>query len=366
MTHPQNILDCLALDRTLPLPLYSQLAECLKKVCSNFAPGTRLPAELEICQHLGCSRNIVRQALQLLTAEGFLERRRPAGTFIAARGHRKRILVIYSEQKDVCDFLIEVVGGIEKAAAEFNVELVKINFEFLRSGKIEERRRSILEMELDGILVVSSYYWGMERELEILKDIKIPVLMPCGVPSDSEITPFMVMYNDMRLPVYGAIRQLRAWGHRNIAAVSFEKTGIHSVRPEEFSTLVFQDEEHVHMVRHTGTTDPEIDEVVEYFLSLPEPPTAFLCHSDFYAVRIMDYLRMRKIRVPDDISVMSVFAHRGSEMLTPPLTTISLELAERGEAALRYLINGDLSQDLPRINSKLIFRDSVKILDQTL
>ena len=344
------------------MPLYCQLIADLKKVCREFPPGTRLPAELEICQALGCSRNIVRQALQSLTTDGLLERRRPAGTFISSGNRKKRILVVHSKRENACDFLVEVIAGIEKAAAEFNVELVKVNFEFLRSGTIPERRKSIMEMELDGILLVSSFYWGMEPELEMLDGLGIPVLMPFGNPCDSEITPFKVMFHDVRLAVCSAIRLLHQWGHHNIAGISYEETGIHGLTPAEFSAFAFYDRKHTHMVRQTGTTDKEIDAMVDWFLALPEPPTVFLCHSDYYAVRILEHLRERRIRVPEDISVMAVFAHQGSELLSPPLTTISMELARRGEAALRYIVNEDPSAPLPVIPPRLIFRESVQIL----
>jgi Transcriptional regulators len=45
-------------------------------------PGDKLPTELEFCEQLGVSRNVVREAIKILVALGVVEIRRAEGTFI--------------------------------------------------------------------------------------------------------------------------------------------------------------------------------------------------------------------------------------------------------------------------------------------
>lgn len=68
------------------LPLYVQIAEGLidRIESGELAPGDRLPPERILSSSLGVTRVTLRQALQLVEAEGLLERRQGAGTFIAA------------------------------------------------------------------------------------------------------------------------------------------------------------------------------------------------------------------------------------------------------------------------------------------
>ncbi|WP_028583349.1 GntR family transcriptional regulator [Desulfogranum mediterraneum] len=67
------------------LPLYIQIAEGLSEQIESgeLAPGTRLPAERQLSASLGVTRMTLRQALQILTAEGLVERRQGSGNYIA-------------------------------------------------------------------------------------------------------------------------------------------------------------------------------------------------------------------------------------------------------------------------------------------
>ncbi len=67
-----------------PSPLYSQIAENLidQIESGELAPGDRLPPERELSTLFGVNRVTVRRALRLLAAQGLLERRQGAGTYI--------------------------------------------------------------------------------------------------------------------------------------------------------------------------------------------------------------------------------------------------------------------------------------------
>ena len=48
----------------------------------TFRPGSQLPTEAELCEMLGVSRTVVREALRVLEDEGFVARRHGVGTFV--------------------------------------------------------------------------------------------------------------------------------------------------------------------------------------------------------------------------------------------------------------------------------------------
>lgn len=72
-------------DVTKPLPIYVQIAEGLidKIESGDLHTGEQLPPERELSKTLGVTRVTLRQALQILEAEGLIERRQGAGTYIA-------------------------------------------------------------------------------------------------------------------------------------------------------------------------------------------------------------------------------------------------------------------------------------------
>lgn len=68
-------------------PLYAQASEALRNLvqCGEYAPGERLPSEIELSQRLGISRPTLREALRHLEQEGCIVRRHGVGTFVAER-----------------------------------------------------------------------------------------------------------------------------------------------------------------------------------------------------------------------------------------------------------------------------------------
>jgi GntR family transcriptional regulator len=73
------------LDRSGPVPLYHQIKRWFSSriLSGELAPGAQLPDELEICERLGVSRGVVRQAMTELCFEGLLNRHRGRGTFVS-------------------------------------------------------------------------------------------------------------------------------------------------------------------------------------------------------------------------------------------------------------------------------------------
>ncbi|MDQ2089799.1 MocR-like pyridoxine biosynthesis transcription factor PdxR [Marimonas arenosa] len=82
----QTALYALSLDRTAAAPLHVQLADALRRMIltGTAPPGARLPASRALAGELSISRMTATTALDQLTAEGYLETRRGAGTFVAA------------------------------------------------------------------------------------------------------------------------------------------------------------------------------------------------------------------------------------------------------------------------------------------
>ena len=67
-------------------PAYRKIADALRRKISNgkCPPGSLLPTEFELCAAYGVSRHTARDALRILTDEGLIERRRGAGSIVAA------------------------------------------------------------------------------------------------------------------------------------------------------------------------------------------------------------------------------------------------------------------------------------------
>ncbi|MGB0099942.1 MAG: winged helix-turn-helix domain-containing protein, partial [Nocardioides sp.] len=76
------------LDRSAPGSLGVQLSGRIRElvVAGTLERGDRLPSSRALAADLGVSRSVPEQAYEQLLAEGWLEARRGAGTFVAATG----------------------------------------------------------------------------------------------------------------------------------------------------------------------------------------------------------------------------------------------------------------------------------------
>lgn len=84
-------------------PLYIQLADIIRGEIENgvYSPEQRIPTEKELSELYGVSRITIRNALEILTRENRLIRRRGKGTFIASRKLSKSMSELYSFT-DIC------------------------------------------------------------------------------------------------------------------------------------------------------------------------------------------------------------------------------------------------------------------------
>ncbi|NPD69070.1 FadR family transcriptional regulator [Lichenicola cladoniae] len=100
--------------------LYGQILEQI--VSGRLREGERLPSELRICEMFGVSRPVVRAALSRLRADGLVQARQGAGTFVLHRPADR--LTRFAEPGQIAQFLrcVEVRLPLEAAAARLAAE----------------------------------------------------------------------------------------------------------------------------------------------------------------------------------------------------------------------------------------------------
>lgn len=98
---------------------------------------------------------------------------------------------------------------------------------------------------------------------------------------------------------------------------------------------------------------------MERLLSLRQPPTAVLAHSDELAFGALRTLRRAGVRVPDDISVMGIDDHPLAEQTD--LTSIHQDVRRQGEVAgakLVSLLRGERIEQATILPTRLVPRGS--------
>ena len=77
----------------------------------------------------------------------------------------------------------------------------------------------------------------------------------------------------------------------------------------------------------------------ERLLGRKQPPTAIFCFNDEMAMGVIHTARRRKLRIPDDLSVVGVDDIRYARYTDPPLTTVAQPMRQMGEIAVRVLLD---------------------------
>lgn len=83
--------------------------------------------------------------------------------------------------------------------------------------------------------------------------------------------------------------------------------------------------------------EPTIKAWQDYLRSGQELPTAVICGNEDNAIGTVQYLMQEGYAVPDDISVVSFNDTPRSALLTPSLTSVSVNTEEMANTALRLV-----------------------------
>lgn len=99
-------------------------------------------------------------------------------------------------------------------------------------------------------------------------------------------------------------------------------------------------------------------------LAFPENmPTAFVCNSDETAFRIISALKLKEVRVPEDISVVGYDNYTVSNICIPAITTVEVDINKMATVSVeimeKKLTDSQYSAGRCIISGKLIEKDSV-------
>jgi LacI family transcriptional regulator len=276
--------------------------------------------------------------------------RRPAG----------RTRLIDLAFADLSPWSVEIIRGAEEAAS---AEGCRIAVSVVSGEAATEQWLARLSTsQIDGVILVLTELSPGYRER--LAEMYLPVVIvdPVGQP-------------DPRIPSVGATNwagglmateHLIEIGHRRIGTITgrpallcsqarldgyrsaLERAGI----PAD-STLI-------------GAGDFLFEGALaaaEDMLKLADPPTAIFAGSDMQAMGVYEAARLRKMRIPDDLSVVGFDDLPMSAWVSPPLTTIVQPLASMAAMATRTVLDLlagriDTSSNRIELTTSLVVRAS--------
>ncbi|WHY01007.1 GntR family transcriptional regulator [Neobacillus sp. DY30] len=346
----------------------------------TYQPHQKISSESELMKQFGVSRHTVRAAIGDLVNKGWLYREQGAGTFCADRsldnrsssGVTQRNIAIITTF--ISDYIFpSIIRGAESFLSQhgYNVSLFSTNNDHENEKRILEK---ILTEPFDGVIIEPTksaisnpnigYYLNMER-------LNIPYIMIHAYYE--ELEPLSITMNDEK-GGYVQAEHLIQLGHTNI--VGFFKTDdLQGVkRMKGF----------IKAHRHYGVTinpngivtydsSDKVNKPIQTFIELLDQglkPTAIVCYNDELAISMLEVLREKNFRVPEDFSMVGFDDSLIGRLAAVKLTTIQHPQSKMGETAAKMIVDlvKEKNNQPKKTNDKvqsIIFEPSLIVRDST-
>jgi LacI family transcriptional regulator len=251
------------------------------------------------------------------------------------------------------EFFSEVIRGIDLAARQNGYHL-------LLSGSHSDREemREVVQAVrglVDGLIVMSPDLEPSALLADLPTGIDV-VMLNSRVDGRASITV------DNSGGARDVVRHLRENGHRHIAFIAGPP---HNADAEQ-RRRGFRIETRangIETVELRGNfTETSGHEAGCEILALHPRPTAVFAANDSMAIGALSAFREAGIRVPEDIALVGFDDIPIARFLTPPLTTVRVEIAELGRRAVGHIVGalngGDETKKRDVIKTTLVVRES--------
>lgn len=250
-----------------------------------------------------------------------------------------------------CSFYARLLRGVLERAYTSGYHIITLE---THSRLVETCKaiHALIERRVDGILVTSAHQAVIPRETtqEMLRHHVWPVSVDCTQFEE----PVDTINSDEEALAGAVIEHLYAQGHRTIAYIGYlagepwyarARTMREVMQRKGLATSLFFD---------AFTDDPttlDVRGIVNAALAHATPPTAIVCWEDRAAARVIQELLRRRLRVPQDISVVGCANMDVASYTTPTITSVEQFPEEIGRQALDFIIARpapSAGADLPR------------------
>ncbi len=357
------------------IPLFMQIVDQIKQRIKSgeLDSGMFLPKEVDFAKEFGVTRSTLRNALQVLEREGFIERRRSKGTMIAPKvRHNKHLraeLAVVtrldlSNPQNYTHLLHDRSElGAALAAATKRSMLVRF-IPWCADNHFFDLDELLFRKGINGFIFVSPLY--LTDFIERVAEEKIPHVL---LESHYERNGVNTVMTDDAGATAKCMKQLYDLGHRKIGFVGgpLKKPELNSSSRRCLSAFLetcsdlgisLQDS----WVQTTGEDHWEnlrVDQTpgIRHMLSTRPRPTAVVTATIRNAMAVQQVCRDLALNVPGDLSLISVGCNDSEHYLTN-CTGYVKNFTALGEASLDSLMEW-IADPLYRPNCLKVFPDPV-------
>ena len=353
------------------VPLYRKIYLDLKKKIqeNEYVSGQKLPYERELCDLYGVKRVTIRKSLEMLAEEGLILKHMGLGSFVAEKNvpapsvsAESASTILFIMRRNENDIYHNTSSCNTRIF--FETEQICRQHGYLLSYVGLDEETNIVDIVRDhpvaGVFLVSSYH---ERTIKELEELSMPAVLLNHYDPDM----LSVMPDNLGM-VMTVIEHLVEMKHRRIAYINGMSDSWNALErwyafrfAMHANNLPF--DEHLYAVGNWTYEGGRA--AARELLKAPQLPTAIFAASDMMAAGAMEELKQNGLRIPEDISIVGYDNLDIDVMLSPPLSSATVDFKHMCEVAfdhLRQMIEkGDRVKEryAIRMPAALIKRESV-------
>jgi LacI family transcriptional regulator len=237
---------------------------------------------------------------------------------------------------DISNALVaEVARGIEDIATMYHYNIILCNADKKKEKEIRVIN-TLLEKQVDGLIFMGGTV--TEDHLDAFKTSSVPVVL-CGTTDERNAMPAVDI--DHEQAAYDAVKVLLDHGHSRIAMISgsLEDPANGYARYQGYKRALEDAgiglrEDYVRIGNYRYESGSE---ATRHFIGLSERPTAIFSATDEMAIGAIHTIQDEGMKVPEDISVISVDNSRMASMVRPQLSAAAQPMYDIGAVSMRLL-----------------------------
>ena len=284
------------------------------------------------------------------------------------------LLVIYKRSGQVVGetpFFEELIKGVSDATYRSGYHRLSISY-FYAQESSSEQLKSLRSVKCSGIILLATEMLSID--VSQFERLGVPIVI---LDNWFPTKPMDSVVIDNQHGAWEASRYLISKGHTNIGYLHSKveirnflerRVGWHSAVQGVIET---EGNPNRFIARVGSTTESAYHDMLAYLDTDPDLPTAYFADNDVIAEGCIRAMQERGIRIPEDISVVGFDDAPMTELVNPPLTTMSVPKAAMGALAVNRLVSRIQEETLGEavrisVLPKVIERESVKAFNAQL
>jgi len=359
------------------LPMRAATGESLKRWLNAdaIAAGSYLPSERELAKKFGTSRVSVRQALEDLESEGWIERERHKRPRVSAKRNvlldaeaprpkaakdlDKVGMLIHSESDA---YALIAIRGVHEVAPTLNATLQLGWIKDLGESALKEA--AAMEDAGCGSLIVPWFPQARAGEMaELIRNAPLPVSIPLLIPGveRSCFEKPELFGRRTKVQTEAAFSYLRRLGHERIALLGPDSDGNAIMHRQlmAYTSCVCR-EGLQSLCGLPGQKASDMDSLAQAW-SKYKGDLAVISYDDSHAIRFMTAMHKLGLKAPSDFAIIGCNDTQECRFSDPPLTSYAVDYLYCGKSLLKNALamaRGGSEQSTEISSGRLVVRAS--------